>query len=372
MVKTRVYRVDREEPDPRLIREAARVLREGGLVAFPTETVYGLGADAFNPQAVKRVFAVKGRPPDNPLIIHIASIEELYRIGVDLDWRAERLARRFWPGPLTLVVKRSASLPDVTVAGLETAAVRMPRHKVALRLIEEAETPIAAPSANKSGRPSPTRVEHVLADLSGEIEIILDGGPTEIGVESTVLDISSERAVILRPGGVSREELEEVIGEVEIHPSALGLVPHGETRPRSPGMKYRHYAPEAKLIVVEGELNVARLAVQGLIDLFKARGMRVGVLGTDGYGYSADVLRDLGPRSRPDEAARRLFDYLREMDDEDVDVVVAEGWSDERGLSLAIMNRLRKASGGTVLDAESLLRMLRRSPASVYSEVMGT
>ncbi|MCS7145242.1 MAG: L-threonylcarbamoyladenylate synthase [Nitrososphaerota archaeon] len=371
-MNTKILQVDRVSPDPSAIGEAARVIRTGGLVAFPTETVYGLGADAMKPQAVSRIFAVKGRPPDNPLIIHISRLEELYRIGESLDWRAEELARRFWPGPLTLVVKRSPILPDVTVAGLDTAAVRMPRHEVALRLIEAAGTPIAAPSANKSGRPSPTSAEHVLADLGGEIELILDAGPTDIGVESTVLDISSERAVILRPGGVSREEIEAVIGKVEVHPSALGLLIHGELAPRSPGMKYRHYAPEAKLIVVEGELGKVRSAVQALAECLMKRGLRVGVLGSDGHPYKADVLRDLGPRSNPSEAAKRLFRCFREMDEEGVEVVVAEGWQDESGIGLALMNRLRKASGGAVLDANWLLEELRDSPGRVYTEVIGT
>ncbi|MEM0381908.1 MAG: L-threonylcarbamoyladenylate synthase [Nitrososphaerota archaeon] len=372
MVRAQVYRVDRNDPDPRAVSHAAEVIRRGGLVAFPTETVYGLGADALNPGAVERVFKAKGRPPDNPLIIHVASMEELYTIGRDIDWRAEELAKRFWPGPLTLVVKKSPIVPKITVAGLDTAAVRMPRHKVALRLIEESERPIAAPSANKSGRPSPTLAEHVVADLGDEVDLVLDSGPTDIGVESTVLDITSEKPVILRPGGVSREEIEAVVGVVEVHPSALGVLPHGEDAPRSPGMKYRHYAPAAKLVVVEGELEEVRHAVQELIDLLRRRGIRVGVLGSEGYSYRADVLRDLGSRSNPGGAARLLFRYLREMDDEGVEVIVAEGWRDEKGIALAIKNRLRKASGGVVLEAEQLIKALRTSPTGVYIEVMGT
>ncbi|GBC70268.1 Threonylcarbamoyl-AMP synthase [Candidatus Calditenuaceae archaeon HR02] len=368
----RVYRVDKEAPDPAAISRAAEVIRMGGLVAFPTETVYGLGADALNPSAVERVFRVKGRPPDNPLIIHIASFEDLYSVAEELDWRAEKLAKRFWPGPLTLVVKRSARVPDATVAGLDTAAVRMPRHNVALRLIEAAGRPIAAPSANKSGKPSPTLATHVIQDLGDEIDLILDAGPTDIGVESTVIDLTSEKPAILRPGGVSREEIEAAIGEVEVHPSALGLLLHGGEAPRSPGMKYRHYAPTARLIVVEGELEVVRSAVAGLADLLMSRGIRVGVLSSDGYRYRANVVRDLGSRSNPLEAARQLFKSLREMDDEGVDVIVAEGWQEEKGIGLALKNRLRKASGGAVLSAEWLLRGLKTSPSGVYMEVMGT
>ncbi len=371
-MRARVYRVDREAPDPEAISHAAEVIRMGGLVAFPTETVYGLGADALNPRAVEKVFRAKGRPPDNPLIIHIASYDDLYSVAEEVDWRAEKLAKRFWPGPLTLVVKRSPRVPDATVAGLDTAAVRMPRHNVALRLIEASGRPIAAPSANKSGKPSPTVAAHVLQDLGDEIDLILDAGPTDIGVESTVIDLTSQKPVILRPGGVSREEIEAVIGEVEVHPSALGLLLHGEETPRSPGMKYRHYAPTAKLIVVEGELEEVRRAIARLADLLMSRGIRVGVLGSDGYSYRANVVRDMGSRSNPLEAARRLFVSLREMDEEGVEVIVAEGWLDERGVGLAIKNRLRKASGGAVLRAEWLLRALQASPSSVYMEVMGT
>ncbi|MEM4298340.1 MAG: L-threonylcarbamoyladenylate synthase, partial [Nitrososphaerota archaeon] len=301
-----------------------------------------------------------------------ASYEDLYSVAEEVDWRAEELARRFWPGPLTLVVKRSPRVPDVTVAGLDTVAVRMPRHNVALRLIEASERPIAAPSANKSGKPSPTLAAHVIQDLGDEIDLILDAGSTDIGVESTVLDLSTERPVILRPGGVSREEIEAVIGGIEVHPSALGLLLQGEQAPRSPGMKYRHYAPAAKLIVVEGELEEVRSAVAGLADLLMVSGIRVGVLGSDGYRYRADAVRDLGSRSNPLEAASRLFKSLREMDDEGVEVIVAEGWQEEEGIGLALKNRLRKASGGAVLRAEWLLRALKTSPSGVYMEVMGT
>ncbi|MEM1922289.1 MAG: L-threonylcarbamoyladenylate synthase [Nitrososphaerota archaeon] len=371
MVETIVLRVDRENPDEPVVKRAASIIKSGGLVAFPTETVYGLGADAFNPAAVERVFKVKERPPDNPLIVHIARFEDLYDVVADIDWRVEELAKRFWPGPLTLVVKKNPSLPKITVAGLETAAVRMPRHKVALRLIEMAETPIAAPSANKSGRPSPTLAEHVLRDLEGEVDLVLDAGPTDIGVESTVLDLASEKPVILRPGGVTLEELENVLGDVEVHPAAIGLLLQGETAPRSPGMKYRHYAPRARLVVVEGALKDVRRGIQGLADLLRSRGFRVGVLGSDSYAYRADALRDLGPRSNPAQAAKLLFRCLREMDDEGVEIILAEGWQEE-GLGLALMNRLRKASGGVMLDARRLIRELKSSPSRIYTEIMGT
>jgi len=371
-LETRVLRVDRLSPDQAAIAEASDVIRRGGLVAFPTETVYGLGADALNPLAVERVYRAKGRPPDNPLIVHIAGIDQLYLLARELDWRAEALAECFWPGPLTLVVKRAPLIPPITVGGLGTVAVRMPRHVVALRLIEAAGCPIAAPSANKSGRPSPTDAQHVLEDLAGEVEVILDAGPTDIGLESTVLDISSERPVILRPGGVSREEIESVIGGVEVHPAALGHLIHGEYVARSPGMKYRHYAPRAKVVVIEGEITVAREAIQLLVDLLRARRMRVGVLGSDGHEYAADLVVDLGLRSDAREAARRLFRSLREMDRAGVEVVVAEDWADVPGMGLAVSNRLRKAAGGIVLRAERLLSELKSSPGAVITDIMGT
>lgn len=367
--KTTIYRVDRDNPESVFLAEAASIIRAGGLVVFPTETVYGLGADALNPYAVERIFRVKGRPPDNPLIVHIAVHEDLFSLGRVLDWRAEALAKKFWPGPLTLVVPRSSKLPAITVAGLDTVAIRMPRHPVALGLIRLSGVPIAAPSANLSGRPSPTTADHVIRDLADRVDAILDAGPTDIGVESTVIDLTSEPPQVLRPGGVTVEELKAVVGEVDLHPLVTGAS-IGDLVARSPGMKYRHYAPRARVVVVVGEAGEIKQAVQLLVSHLRSR-FRVGVLGTDGHRYEADAVRDLGPRSSPSGAAQWLFRYLRELDDEGVDIIVAEGWPEE-GIGLAIMNRLRKAAGGLVIPADRVLSEAQTISSHLRYGDMGT
>lgn len=348
-VATKRIRVNPREPEREAIEEAAKVIRSGGLVAFPTETVYGLGADALNPDAVSRVFEAKGRPPDNPLIVHVADPEGVYLLASEVPPVAERLIREFWPGPLTLVLRRTELVPTVTSAGLDTVAVRMPDHPVPLELIRAAGTPIAAPSANRSGSPSPTTADHVMRDLEGLIEIVLDGGTTEIGVESTVLDVTVEPPEVLRPGGLPVEEVERVIGRVKVPEWARGLG-HAPSRPRSPGMKYRHYAPRAKMVLVEGRPEAVRSKVEELVEEYCSRGLRVGVLATDGKRYEGAITLDLGSSSDLREVARSLFYSIRALDEMGVDVIIAEG-VEERGLGLAIMNRLRKASGGEIVRA---------------------
>lgn len=347
-VKTRIIKVDPIEPNLEKVAEAAEVIRSGGLVAFPTETVYGLGADAFSAQAVSRIFEVKGRPLDNPVIVHISSKGQLALVAHEVPPKAEELIDNFWPGPLTMVLKRSSSLPEVTVAGLDTVAVRMPDHKVARALISEARTPIAAPSANLSGLPSPTRAEHVIRDLYGKVDAIIDGGNTPIGVESTVLDMTSSPPIILRPGKVTPDDLRRFLGEVEVHPGVLDELKFEEIVAKSPGMKHRHYAPRAQLILVEGDLKRVRVAVQEVADKLIAEGKRVGILSTDGHSYRAHCVVDLGPRSKVEVIASNLFSSLRDADQQGVDVIVSEGF-EPKGLCLAITNRLRKASGGNVI-----------------------
>ncbi len=330
--------INMREPDERKMRIAANLIREGKLVAFPTETVYGLGADALNENAVRRIFQAKGRPPDNPLIIHIADFEQLYGLARDVPKEARILAEKFWPGPLTFVLPKREDVPYVTTGGLDTVAVRMPANEIALSLIRMSGRPIAAPSANRGGRPSPTSAEHVADDFYGRIECIINGGETEIGVESTVLDLTSRPPVLLRPGGLPVEEIEKVIGKVEIHPAVKG---YAVDTAKAPGMKYRHYAPNAKVIVVEGRENRVHEKIIELIDEYRRKGLRVGVMAT-GRFYDADAWVDLG-RSE-EEVARNLFKALRELDKENVDVILAEG-IEERGLGLAVMNRLKKAAG---------------------------
>lgn len=349
MPETRVLRVNPTEPEKEVVAEAAAVIRSGGLVAFPTETVYGLGADALNEAAVRRIFEVKGRPPDNPIIVHVADRDSVYLLASEVPRAAEELISRFWPGPLTLVLKRTELVPAVTCGELETIAVRMPAHQVALELIKEAGVPIAAPSANVSGSPSPTSAEHVLRDLRGKIEMVLDGGPAEIGVESTVIDMTVDPPELLRPGGLPLEEIEGVIGHVRVPELARGLAAF-TGKPRSPGMKYRHYAPRCRLILVEGDPASVRRKVAELVTVLRTQGKRVGVLALDGADYPGAEVVDLGPRSDLRRVAKSLFTAIRDLDERGVDVIVAES-VEERGLGLAIMNRLRKASGGEVIRA---------------------
>lgn len=332
----------REGLDERKIRIAARFILEGKLVAFPTETVYGLGADALNEKAVKRIFKAKGRPADNPLIVHIADFKDLNKLAREIPEEAKLLAERFWPGPLTIVLPKKDEVPKVTTGGLDTVAVRMPSHPIALALIR-ASTPIAAPSANVSGRPSPTLAEHVIDDFYGKIECVIDGGETKIGVESTVIDLSDEKPTLLRPGGLPLEEIEMVIGEVEIHPAVRGKLVDVA---RSPGMKYKHYSPEAQIIVVEGPRERVREKIKELVKEYQGQGLRVGVMATE--PYECDEFFHFG--GTEEEFARNLFKALRELDKRGVDIIIAEG-IEERGLGFAVMNRLRKAAGYRIVWA---------------------
>jgi len=327
----RVLKVDPERPAPEAIAEAARVLRAGGLVAFPTETVYGLGADALSAEAVARIYAAKGRPADNPLIVHVGDPEEVWRVAREVPPLARRLMERFWPGPLTLVLPRSPVVPLATTGGLDTVAVRMPSHPVALALVREAGTPVAAPSANRSGRPSPTRAEHVLEDLGEAVDLVLDGGPCPVGVESTVVDVTGPVPVVLRPGGLPREAIEEALGrsvQVEAGP---------ELARRSPGTRYRHYAPSAPLVIASAD-ELAAL-VSGLL----SQGKSVGLLAMHDPGIRHERLRARIVEGGLRAYAHELFDALRALDREGCQVIVAEA-VEERGLGLAVMDRPCRAA----------------------------
>jgi L-threonylcarbamoyladenylate synthase len=350
-MKTLVLRVDVDKPDADEIRRAAGFIKRGGLVAFPTETVYGLGADAFNADAVRALFEAKKRPLDNPPIVHVSDVKGVRRLVREVPSGAEVLMDEFWPGPLTLVFRRSDIVPSVTVAGLSSIAVRMPRHEVALALIRESGCPVAAPSANLAGRPSPTSAGHVLDDLDGRIDAVLDAGSTVIGVESTVLDLTVWPPMVLRPGGTSFEALKKVLPVVELSPGVLAEELLSVGGVRSPGVKYKHYAPKADVVVVEGELGRVVERVVGLVEVYKREERRVGVLCTDeteACYEGADVVLSLGSRSDLAGVARRLFGLLREFDCEKVDVVVAEGLPVE-GIGLAVVNRLRKAAGYRII-----------------------
>lgn len=330
--------------DKRKIKIAAKFIREGRLVAFPTETVYGLGADALNEKAVRRIFEAKGRPADNPLIVHIADFEQLYELAGEVPRKAKILAEHFWPGPLTMVLPKKDNVPKVTTGGLDTVAIRMPAHEIALGLIRTSRRPIAAPSANISGKPSPTLAEHVIDDFYGRIECIIDGGEVKIGVESTVLDLTTKPPTLLRPGGLPLEEIEKVIGKVRIHPVVKGKAVDVA---KAPGMKYKHYAPNAQVIVIEGSREKVKRKIKELLNEYKRKGVKVGVMATGDF-YAADAYINLG--NSEEEIAKNLFRALRDLDKSGVDVILAEG-IEEKGLGLAVMNRLRKAAGYKIIKA---------------------
>lgn len=321
------------------ISQAAQLLKKNELVAFPTETVYGLGANAASDEAVAKIYQAKGRPSDNPLIVHVASKEQVKEVAGPIPPIAEKLIDAFWPGPLTLVLPKKDGLSSLVTAGLDTVAVRMPDHPLALALIKEAGVPIAAPSANLSGKPSPTLARHVAHDLTGRIAGIVDGGPTGVGVESTVIDCTSEVPVILRPGGITKEQIEEAAGQVEVD---RALLKEGEA-PKSPGMKYTHYAPKAEVTVVKGSSRF----IQELVDQAKREGKTTGVLTTleNQEMYRADAVIACGSRKHPETIAANLYDVLRQFDEvENLEIIYSEAFSEE-GVGTAIMNRLLKAAG---------------------------
>lgn len=327
-----------------ILEKAGDVIKRGGLVAFPTETVYGLGGDALNPESSRKIYAAKGRPSDNPLIVHIADMDQLSLITEEIPETAYLLAEKFWPGPLTMILKKSQVVPYETTGGLETVAVRMPVHSIAREFIRRAGGYVAAPSANLSGRPSPTLAKYVREDMDGRIDMILDGGSVGIGLESTIVDLTEEIPMILRPGYITKEMLEELLHQVDSDKTMMAA--DTGLRPKAPGMRYRHYAPKGDLIIVKGsesavinQINVwAREAAQN--------GQKVGVIGTDTTvkSYQADSVKSAGNRKQEETIAHNLYQILREFDDENVSVIYAESF-DESGIGQAIMNRLLKAAG---------------------------
>ncbi len=322
------------------IKETAKIIREGGLVAFPTETVYGLGADAFCEQAIERIFNVKGRPLDNPLIVHLSDISQLELIAKEPPLEAKKLGDKFWPGPLTLVLQRKEEVTSVASAGLSTVAVRIPAHKAALDLIGEARTPIAAPSANISGRPSPTDPSHVEQDLAGKIDAILDGGVCSIGIESTVVDLTGKEPVLLRPGGVNVEHIESCLCR-----PVLRAAPQNSQKPSSPGMKYRHYAPKNRLILFRGLRDTAQNNMITYYESFISQNKNIGVLCSRKIAeyFPQAVVETWGERDNAQEAALFLYRKLRDLDRAEIDIILVEGFQEE-GIGLALMDRLQKAA----------------------------
>jgi L-threonylcarbamoyladenylate synthase len=331
---TRVVAIDPVTPDRVAIAEAASILRAGQLVAFPTETVYGLGADGLNPIALNQIYAVKGRPSDNPLILHIASRDQLSLVAADIPTIAHRLVQAFWPGPLTLILPKTSRVPDLATAGLTTVAVRMPAHPVALALIHAAQKPLAAPSANRSGLPSPTTAQHVFDDLRGRIPLILDAGPTHIGLESTVLDVTCTPPVILRPGGIAREDIEAVAGH-------LPEVMSEAQRRRSPGTRYRHYSPHARVLLMEdAQAETLQAAVAKALQHNERVGCLLHRLEPTQLPPLVKVIRI---SSSVTDYAQGLFSALRALDGLGLDVIIVEGVA-EQGLGVAVMDRLRRAA----------------------------
>lgn len=346
-MQTKVLKID--SADNRYIKEAADLIRAGELVAFPTETVYGLGADALHPEASKKIYAVKGRPSDNPLIVHIARFEDLEYIAKEVPAQARVLADAFWPGPLTMILPKAAIVPRETTGGLETVAVRFPSHKTAQALIAEAGGYVAAPSANTSGKPSPTLAKYVAEDMDGRIDMIIDGGEVGIGLESTIVDLTVETPEILRPGYITGEMLKKVLGKVEtditVFDNQSGQVP------KAPGMKYRHYAPRGELTIVSGEASRVVAHVNEQLEKAKKAGKKTGVIATDETAafYQADVVKSAGKRSDELTVARRLYTILREFDDEAVELMYSEAF-EKAGIGQAVMNRLLKAAGHQVTE----------------------
>lgn len=339
--------------DEALMAQAGEILRRGGLVAFPTETVYGLGANALDPEASAKIYTAKGRPSDNPLIVHIASFDALAPIVQSVPAQAEALAKAFWPGPLTMILPRGEKVPLTTTGGLDTVAVRMPDNDLALALIRAGGGYIAAPSANTSGRPSPTKASHVMEDLRGRIDAVIDGGSTGIGVESTIVDLTEDVPVILRPGYINMNMLREVIGEVRMDRGLISDDP--EVHPKAPGMKYRHYAPKADMVIVEGKRENVIRAINHLAAEDIRKGRRVAILTTDedSGAYPQGLVVSVGTRTDEITIARHLYDSLRYFDKEGIDSVYSEAF-DTPQIGGAVMNRLLKAAGHRVIMADDL------------------
>lgn len=346
---TIIEKIDPGNIDADVMDRAGKLIAKGELVAFPTETVYGLGGDALDPDASRKIYAAKGRPSDNPLIVHIAEFDDMKRVAREVPEQARKLADAFWPGPLTMIVWKSDAVPEATTGGMQTVAVRMPNHPVALELIRRSGCLIAAPSANTSGRPSPTEAQHVAEDLSGKIAMILDGGPVGIGIESTIIDLTEEKPMILRPGYITPEMLSEVLQEeVVIDP---GIIAADDTRkPKAPGMKYKHYAPKAEMIIVDGAQDAVIAKINELTAAKRVEGKKVAVIATDETKerYDAQVILSMGRRSDEDAIAQHLYKILRECDELEVGEIYSECFQTPR-IGQAIMNRLLKAAGHTVI-----------------------
>lgn len=347
-MKAEILKINPDSMDFEEMNRAGEILKRGGLVAFPTETVYGLGGNALDAKSSEKIYRAKGRPSDNPLIVHIADMEHLFPIVEQVPQKAVRLAEKFWPGPLTMIFKKTDMVPFETTGGLESVAVRMPDHPTALALIRAAGGYVAAPSANRSGRPSPTTAEHVAEDLGENIDLILDGGMVGIGIESTIVDFTEQIPTVLRPGYISLEMLQECIGEVKMDKGLLAS--DSKVRPKAPGMKYRHYAPKAPLSIVEGPEECVIDKINSLACEVIGSGDRVGIIATDETfeRYPQGIVKSIGTRGEEETIAHNLYEVLREFDQLDVAAIYSEAFHTPK-MGQAIMNRLLKAAGHTVI-----------------------
>lgn len=348
-METKVLKMPADKLDLEGIREAADALKKGGLVVFPTETVYGLGANALDGEAVKKVFIAKGRPQDNPLIVHVADYD-IHKYVKEVPEIALKLMRKFWPGPLTIILKKADIIPGETSAGLDSVGIRMPNNRIALELIKEAGVPVAAPSANISGRPSPTEVERCVEDLRGKVDYIIGGEKSDVGLESTVLDCTCEPPCILRPGGITLEMLRDMVPRVYIDPAVMEKNT-SDLKPKAPGMKYRHYAPKAPVKIISGDLKKTIEKINDMMQNYIEENLKVGIMATEETKnlYSGGEVISLGSRKKLETVAQNLFKVLRDLDDREVDVILAESF-EEQGIGIAIMNRLKKAAAFDIMN----------------------
>lgn len=350
-MKTKIAIIKDLDKDIEYINEAAQVIKNGGNVVFPTETVYGLGGDGLNEKAVKKIFEAKGRPQDNPLILHVAS-KDLTDLVEEVPEVTQKLIDKFWPGPLTVILNKKDIVPDVTSASLKSVGIRMPSNKIAQKLIELSGTTIAAPSANISGRPSPTDVERCIEDLSGRVEYILGGDKCEVGVESTIVDCTVNPPIVLRPGGITLEMLKEVDDRITLDKGLMSK-PKGDFKPKAPGMKYRHYAPKAKVTIISGNSEKVVEKINEMVENYIGEGKKVGILASEENSskYKNAKVLILGSRNKLADVAHNLFEYLRTFDDFGVDVILSESY-EEKGVGIAVMNRLKKAAGYDIINVD--------------------
>lgn len=333
-----------------VIEKAASIIKSGGLVAFPTETVYGLGANGLDKKAAYKIYHAKGRPADNPLILHIDSVKSVYSLAENVCENAKKAMEKFWPGPLTIILEKSEIVPYEVTSGLSTVAIRFPQNRIALSLIKKSGVPIAAPSANSSGKPSPTRASHVAYDLSGKIDMIIDGGPCKFGIESTIVDFTSNIPVILRPGSITKYDLEQCLNCEVYEKYSLDSQNNVNFPPKAPGMKYKHYSPSAKVFIICGDPENVIIKINELVELAKTDKLKPGVLASNQQKqyYKCDFVLAAGDRDLPETIGRNLFKMLRKFDHYGIDVVYAEGYTFEK-VGAAVMNRLIKASENNII-----------------------